>query len=325
MVAHWLETRLPVLIATVFAASCLTACGGVDVPLHDGYRSKKSKPWKKPKMLEFDEDFEAEKDGELSYLKRRRASWFAVDLPADGEVEVRIDVSPLGLAAEAAEFEDDEDPFDVAFEVYDENFRLLERADRDADDAGDRQRSRTVAKLLKGRYLIHIFLQRRLDEAEFNLRVKYNRAAVELETDFPVQVAFVEPLPVVPIVDDAPEGKKRCRGKKCGKKRPRNGKKPDKGSKNDNGGAQDVPAGAISAKIIGVRQASNGGTHITINVGSGRQVERGWKGQVVTSKGKAIPGGRFKIKKVQARTSTATVEASPDSVSGARRVRISPP
>ena len=300
------------------------ACGGVDVPLHNGYRKNNNKSWKKPKKLEFDEDFETEADGELSYLKRRRARWFAVEIPEDGELEVLLEVAPLGLAAEAAEYEDEEDPFDVAFEVYSgESYKMLERADNEADDAGDRKRSRKVTGLLRGRYLIHVYLQRRLDESEYNLRVKYNRAVVEVDTDFPRQVAYVEPLPVVPAFDDAPEGGKRCKSPKCRKKpkgkRPKNGKKPDRSS-------GDVPAGAITAKIIGVRQASSGGTHITINVGNNRGIEKGWKGRVITGKGKSIPGGSFTIKKVAARTATATVRgASPDSVSGAQRVRISPP
>ena len=310
-----------VLAILPFAAHALLACGGVEVPVHDGYREGQERGWKKPKVLDFDEDFEIEDDGELSYPKRRRARWMAVNLPDDGELQITVETTPTGLAAEAAELEEENDPFNIAFEVLDERFKILERADREADDASDRKRSRTVSKLLKGRYLLHLYLEKRLDEAEYTLRIKYNRVAIDPETDFPAQVAFIEPLPVVPAFDDSPEGGgRRCKGSKCGK-RP----KPDKDPvANNNKPPGDVPAGQITARIIGVRQASSG-TTITISVGSNDGVNQGWKGQVITTKGQAIPGGSFKISKVTARTSTATVSASPDAVTGAKRVSISPP
>ena len=297
----------------------------MNIPTHDGYRSKRTKGWKKPKVLEFDEDFEAETDGELSYPKRRRARWYAVDLPGDGVIEVQLEASQLGVTGEEEEFEEDEeDPFDVAFEIYDKNYKRLLRADRDDNDAGDRKRNRTVSGLLKDRYLVDLYLQRRLDEAEFVLQIKYRRGTVDMETDFPAQVAFVEGLPIVPAFDDAPESAGRCRGRNCN--RPKNGKKPGRVSgKPRKKPAAAAPAGTISARIIGVRQATRGGTHITIDVGTSRGVSRGWKGRVVTTKGKGIPGGSFTISRVSARTATATVGASPDAVSGAKRVRISPP
>ncbi|MEM9487548.1 MAG: hypothetical protein AAGC55_00320 [Myxococcota bacterium] len=303
------------------AACALLACGGVDVPEHNGYRGK-SRAWEKPKVLSFDEDQEAEAEGELSYPKRRRARWFAVELPDDGDLEVQVEALPLRYAAENTEFEDEDDPFDVAFEVYNTDYKMLIRADREDTDAGDDRRSRNLPGLAKGRYLIHLYLQRRLDEAEYFLRLKYEAGAADIETDFPTQVAFIEPLPVVPAFDDAPD---RIGRRPTGKRPRPNGKRPppDKKPQKD---PNAVPSGTISARIIGVRQASNGGTHITIDVGSSRGVKRGWKGKVVTKKGRSIPGGSFTIKKVNARTSTATVGgASPDSVTGAQRVRLTVP
>ena len=305
-------------VALVFGVGSLVACGGLDVPIHDGYRNR-AKGWKKPKALEFDEDFEAEHDGELSYPDRKRARWFAVELPGDGELEVTLDVSPLGYAAETEEFEDEDDPFDVAFEIYNENYKVLAHADNEDDDVGERKRSRKAPTVPKGRYLVHVYLQRRLDESEYTLRVKYRRGSLEPETNFPDEVAFVEPLPVVPAFDDAPEvaGRKPCRGRRC--------KKP----KNGGGGSKRPPpqaaAGSMIVSIVGIRQAKGGGTHITIQAGESRGVVKGWKGVVITRKNKEVPGSNFTISRVNARTSTATVRgASPDQVTSARRVRIAP-
>src|SRR5690606_14874812 len=151
------------------------------------------------------------------------------------------------------------------------------------EDAGERNKSRTVEEVRKGRYLIHLFLQRRLDEAEFTVRVTFKRASLEPESDFPKQVAFVDPLAVVPAFDDAPEPerKPRCRGKKCG--RTTTTSKPRDKPKDTSPAASTPVEGVMKAKIVVVRGVSSGGTEITLNRGSSQGVAAGWTGKVVTS------------------------------------------
>src|SRR5437764_9043120 len=95
------------VLVTVTAA----ACGGVQVPQHDGYKSDKVKPWKKPKVLKLDDKGEAKDDGDLSYPDRRRAKWLAIDTPAYGELDVQLDITPPGDTAG--------EDFDLALEVLD--------------------------------------------------------------------------------------------------------------------------------------------------------------------------------------------------------------
>lgn len=307
-------------VAALFCISALVGCGGRKIPDHDGYRTTWKKGWAKPKTLEFDEDFEAEVDGELSYIKRKRARWFVIELLEDGELDIGLQVAPIGEDAEEEEEEDVDDPFDVAFELYDEQYKMLLRADREEDDAGDRKKDRTAYELPKGKYLIHLYLQRRLDEAEYTLRLKFRRGSVEPQTDFPAQVAMVDVLSKVPKVDDAPPPKKRkprkkCRGSKC-KKRPRS-KKVD----NDAPPSDDV----LKAKIVVIRGQSGGGTEITLNRGRTHGVDKGWKGKLVTKSGKSIPGGKFTIKSVKTNTSKAKVNVSSDAVKQAGRARLYAP
>ena len=310
-------------VSALFAMSALFACGGPQVPDHDGYRSKWKKRWEKPKKLELDEDLEAEIDGELSYPKRKRVRWFMVELPEDGELKIDLQSSPLGAAAEEDD-EDAEDPFDVGFELYNASYKQLLRADQAEDDAGDRKKTRTAYELLAGEYLIHVYLQRRIDEAEYTLRVKFQRGSVEPQTNFPKEVAFIENLAVVPAIDDAPpppKPKPKCRGRKCKRKKKRTRKR----DKENPEPAAEPATGSMKAKITVVRAQGSGGTEITLNRGSNHGVAKGWKGKLVTKKGKAIPGGSFKIRSVKTNSSKAKVSVSADAVKQAGRARLEAP
>lgn len=311
----------PIARIALLAIPCLlVACAG-RIPDHDGYAGKSAKGWEKPTVIELDEDLEAEADGELSYPARRRARWFAVDLPEPGRLAVQLSYLPLGNQGDE-EFVDD--PFDVAFEVYDASHRLLVRADNEESDAGERKKQRTVEDLASGRYLVHVYLQRRLDEAEYNLRLQLKRGAIASSTDFPRDVRFPETLPQVPVVDDtpAPPPRPRCRGRRCGnddRKPPRNNASGPKAEKDE-----EIASGtAMQGRITGVRVVE-GGTRITINRGSTHGVAKGWKGRVVSKSGAGIANGSFTISQVKANESYATVNATGDAVTAAAYVRISP-
>lgn len=314
--APFARTIMAVLLGLV------TACGA-SIPEHDGYRTTKSEGWQTPSKLEFDEDGEADVDAELSYPKRQRARWFVLNLPRAGEIDISLQYAPLG---EVANELDEEDPFDLAFEVYDENFRVLTRADQQEDDAGERKKRRTLYELPRGKYYIHVYLQRRLDEVEYSFRLQFKRADVDIaSTDFPKNVAFVDPLARIPETDDAPRPEPRCRGSKCGKpSTPRRDpdRQPEQPAANE-GSVVAVPAGGLRGRIIGVR-AGSGGTRITINRGTAHGVAKGWRGRIVTKDSKSIPNGSFTIDVVKAQECQATVNTTPDTATSAANAIIQP-
>lgn len=326
MTNRTLTVPFALTMASTFALSVLIGCGGKQVPEHDGYRTRWKPGWERPKKLEFDEDFEAEKDGELSYPKRKRVRWYQLETPEDGELEIVLQAGPLGSDPDEEEDDEDvDDPFDVGFELYDRNYKMLLRADNEEDDAGDRQKSRTAYQLPQGKYLLHLYLQRRIDEAEFTVTVKFKSGSVEPQTDFPKNVAYVDLLPVVPAVDDSPLNarppRRKCRGKRC--KKPRRPRKPRDPKPDDK--PEPVVEGALKGKITVIRAQASGGTEIVINKGSNNGVTRGWKGKLVTRKGKAIPGGRFTVRSVKTTSCKAKINVTSDAVKQAGRVVLTAP
>lgn len=307
----------------IFAAASgfLVSGCGPKIPQHDGYKNPKYKPWEKPKTLEFDEDNEAEVDGWVDYAKRRRARWYMAELPGDGELTVEMRVTTIG---DGMGSEEQNEEFDLAFEVLDEKFRVITTANIDDDDAGDREKDRTLYELPQGPYYIHVYAQKRLDKADFSLELKYSRGSIEAESNFPQEVGWPPLLALVPAFDDAPvteapKKKKKTKKRKYTKKKTKKKKKePKKEEKDDK-----AKVGGMSGRIVNLSSAG-GGTRITINRGSSKGVEKGWKGAVVNSKGQAIPDGSFTIDKVTASESQATVGASRDAVEAAKRVYIRP-
>jgi hypothetical protein len=288
-------------------AVVLAACGGTDVPTHNGYKSPKATPWRKPTVLQLDDQGEAEADDTVSYPKRSRARWFAVDLPTGGQLEVQVQTEPQG----------DRD-VDLAFEVLNESYEVLVRADRDEEDAGEETKTRKLVKLRPGRYYIHVYAQRRLDEADFTVGLGFRPGeSAAARTNFPASVPFVGSLPDVPAVDDAPPPAPiahKCKGPKCKKHAP-----PPPA-------ADDTPPPkAVRARVAGIVSSKSGSTEIRIDRGSAQGVAVGWKGAVESRDGKAIPGGTFEVSRVTPAESFGTVRASASSVTEAKYVRLRPP
>ena len=295
---RYIFRMLRVLLISAVAAS---ACGPA-IPEHNGEKSATATPWRKAKLLELDESFEAEVDDTVDYRNRKRARWYAVETPAYGELQVKLTASPLVLG-EARDI-------DLAFEVLDSNFNVLTRADAEEDDAGEENKDRTLYELNEGRYFIHVYVQQRIDAAEFTVRVQFKAENKQYESNFPARVAYVPILAAVPPVDDAPVAqppRKKCRGSKCRKREPKVADKP-----------------AVRARISGIT-ASGSGTQIKINKGSSAGVKEGWKGSVITRSGSSIAGGGFTVKRVSSSESYATVKATPDAVTSAKYVRLRPP
>jgi len=294
----------PAWTAVVGVALACSACGGADVPEHDGYRRGVSRPWRQATVLRLDDSREAEVDDTVSYPKRQRARWYAIDLPGAGSMEVQVSAAELSEQGEV----------DVAFEVLDEGYRVRARADAKSDDAGDEHKVRRLRRLAPGRYYIHVYAQRRVDEADFTLEVSFRPQAGRVRSDFPAQVAFIDPLPQVPEQDDSPAppppAGKKCPGPGCKKK----------------ARVEEPPAAprSIRARIAGIVE-SGGGVQIRIDQGANQGIEVGWKGMVVSRDGKEIAGGAFEVSRVSPSESFAVVRSSPSSVTAAKFVRLRPP
>jgi len=283
--------RWIVLVPAALAVT-LGACGGPKVPVHSGYKSDKAKPWKKPKQLAFDEKLEAKADGDLSYKDYKRARWFQVDLPANGELTLKLEITPPGDAVN--------DEFDLAMEVLDPGFRVISKSDREESDAGELAKTKTLYDLAPGKYLVHLYLQGRMDNAEFNLRAVFKRTApAEVKTSFPSEVEFVPALAMVPPKDDTPVTYKPPKTVVTTTvRRPPPKKDPEK-----------PPATMLTARITAINVVANK-TQITIGRGTASEARDGMKVQL-----KGI--GTFPIEGCTEKRCKALISATPDQVRGA--------
>ena len=240
----------------------MAACGGPQVPAHNGYKSEKAKPWKKPKPLVLDDKGEAKAEGDLSYPDMRRAKWFAIDLPSNGELSLKLEITPPGEAVN--------DDFDLAYEVLDPGFRVIGKSDLEDEDAHEVQKAKTLRDLVPGKYLVHLYLQGRMDTAEYVLRVAFKQTKpADVKSDFPAQVEFVPPLPMVALNDDTPPGmikKPPPKGPRGGGGRPPPPPPPP---------GKDVKE-TVTARIVGVSVVS-GGVQILIGRGTASKASNGMK------------------------------------------------
>jgi hypothetical protein len=283
----------------------VAACGGTNIPQHGGYKSPKSKPWDKPKVLKLDKNA-AKTEADLDYGRYKRARWFAVDLPGSGSLDVKMEVTPGGPGSD----EDLEQDMDVALEILDaESFNVLAKSDREAGDAHELKKQRVLKELPEGRYLIHVYLQGRLDSAEVELKVAFARGELPWKSDFPNQVAFIDDLAAVPPLDDTPEAEKpRPRPRPVGPRPPR----PEEPAPPSSGGS-------VQAEISDV-QAKGGGTIITIAGGTSDGLANGFSGSI-----KGVRNSGFKLSGCSSSTCRATVKAAPDDVRLATGVLIKVP
>jgi hypothetical protein len=279
------------------------ACGGPQIPTHNGYKSEKVKPWKKPKTLTWDEQGETKANGELSYPDMRRARWYAVELPAAGELTLKLEVNPPGDAVN--------EDFDLAMEVLDPGFRVISKADNEEEDVGELTKTRNLLDLQPGTYLLHIYLQGRMDSADYVLRASYKRAgAADTKSDFPTQVAFLPSLPMVPLNDDTPARYKPPQTTVVTiKKGPRKPAAPKE--------EPAPPATTKNARIIAT-SVSGGGTQVTIGMGTAQGVASGWKAKI------AGVQGTFPVS-CDERKCTATVSATADQVKAGGNTAILSP
>jgi hypothetical protein len=283
-------------IVPALVAVLLFACGGVKVPKHSGYKNDKSKPWKKAKLLSWDEKLEAKSEGDLEYKDYRRARWFAVELPSQGELTMRLEITPPG--------EQTNEDFDLGVEVYDPGFRVISKSDMEDDEAGELTKTQALLDLNPGRYYIHLYLQGRLDTADYIMRLTYKRTApAEVKSNFPAEVAFVPALAMVPLNDDTPKNYKPEKAQVV---------KIIKGPRKQTEPKVEAPkVVAMQARVLGVSIVS-GGTQITVGKGTATGAVVGMKGKINN-----LAAAGFTLSSCNERTCLAVVQATPDQIKGA--------
>ncbi|HEU0034131.1 MAG TPA: hypothetical protein VFQ53_26065 [Kofleriaceae bacterium] len=283
-----------IVLASASALFVFGACGGPKIPTHAGYKNDKVKPWKSAKAIKLDDKNEGKVEGDLSYPEMRRAKWYAINLPTHGELSLKLEITPPGDATN--------DDFDLALEVLDPHFRVISKSDLEDEDAHELNKQKQLVDLEPGKYLVHLYLQGRLDTADYILRVAYRSTTPpELKTDFPAQVAFVPNLPMVPLKDDTPEKWKPTTTTTVVRKPVKTVKPPPTTDK--------PPAVTLTARIVGVSVVS-GGTKITVGRGTNTGAMSGMKAKL-----NGISGA-FPID-CNENTCTATISATPDQVRGA--------
>lgn len=278
----------------------VAACGGPQIPQHNGYKmGDKAKPWKKPKTLKWDDKGEAKAEGELSYGDYRRAIWYAADLPSHGELDLRLEITPG---------ENVGDDFDLPIEVLDPGNRVI----AEDTDAGNLTKQKALLDLDPGKYLIHMYLNGRMDSADYVLKAAFKpTAASQGNSNFPAEVAFLPALPMVPISDDAPKNWKPAQTAVV--VHTHRGSSPPPPPKKD-----PAPTTVLTARIVGV-SVSGGATQITIALGTQKGAKAGMQGKV-----NGVNGATFTLASCNERSCTATVAATPDQVNKATSVVLTP-
>ena len=269
----------------------------------NGYKGKKPQPWKKAKTLKFDDKNEAKAEGDLSYPDMKRAAWFVADLTQPGQLDVRVEITPPGDGVN--------DEFDLGFEVMDPGFRTIAKSDLEEGDAGDLTKSKSLLDLEPGKYYVHLYLQGRLDTADYVLKATFKPMSTVGKSDFPAQVAFVPNLPMVPLQDDTPKSYKppTVATVVTVKKGPKKEPKKEEPKKEE---------ASLNARIIGMSVVS-GGTQITVGRGTSGGAAVGMKGKIV-----GVASGSFTLAACNERTCTATVAATPDQIKGSGSVVLGP-
>jgi hypothetical protein len=282
--------------------TAIGACGGVQIPEHNGYKSANAKPWRHAKPLKWDAKMEAKVDGDLSYPDMRRAAWFSLDTPSTGAFDIRLEITPPGDATN--------EDFDLGMEVYDgASYKQLSRSDLDESDAHELNKKQALVDLPMGHYLIHLYLEGRLDTADYSLHVTFKPTApTAAKSDFPVQVAYPPVLPQVPLDDDTPKSKLP----------PPPRPTPGPGPRHQQPKEPEKPVvAAVTARILGISVVGKG-TQITVGRGTSSGAQAGYHAKI---QGVA---GSFTLDSCNDRTCTSVVSATPDQIKNAGSVVITP-
>jgi hypothetical protein len=254
--------------ALVLVSLAAVACGPAAIE-HAGYPDGEAQPWNKNKKVQLDERYEAKVDGTASYPKRERAKWYSIDLPSEGKLSASVSIDPRVPGA------------DLGIEILDAGFNVVSK---DVDDELQPKKERIADNVTGGKAYIHVYTLKRVDEADYTLRVKFAPTLTAVTTKPDVgpteEIPNLSELPLVPPVDP--------------KRRPSTGRHVDEKPQPK----PKTPTG-VSATIteFGTRE---GKIRIIINKGSEQGVDVGWKGFIVSSKTKGkIENSEFTVSKVK--------------------------
>jgi hypothetical protein len=226
----------------------------------------------------------------------RRARWFELSLPSNGQLSLALEVTPPGDAVN--------DDFDLGLEVFDPLNRVISRSDLEAEDAHELNKKKTLVDLAPGKYLIHVFLQGRMDTADFVLQAAFKpTVAAEVKSNFPVDVKFVPSLAMVPIQDDTPRTYKQPVTVVT------HGPRPPRPTPTPTPPKPDT-AGPMKARVIGMSITPKG-TQIVVSRGTTTGAANGMT--------LSLPGvsGTFKTENCRDQTCSALVAATPDQIRAA--------
>ncbi len=306
MFSAMLRGRKTVRLLTLLVlggALALAACGA-SIPEHNGYKSAKASPWRNPKAIKLDEKNEGKADGELDYPSQKRAKWYAVDLPSSGDLQVSVEANPAN----------DSGDFDLGMEIVGPGYRVLAKADLEDDDARELTKTRSAAGLPGGRYMIHLFLQGRLDNSDYELKVKFSPKATEVASDFPAQVQYLPNLALVPVIDDTPGSAGKAGGKVVVRRTPGTPRQPKPKPEE-----APPPATTVSATVLRATM-NDKATILVLSAGAGAGVAEGWKGQV-----SGVKGASFRVTNVTERNCRGVLEGVTAEQVAGKRVTLSPP
>jgi hypothetical protein len=303
------------LLLAAVVVPTLVACGGSPVPLHNGYKKNNSSPWKKAAEIKLDDAHTGKADGDLDYKDYRRAKWYVVNLATDGDLAVDLDVTPPS-----------DDKFDLAIEVLDgTSFQVLAKGDKDDDDANETKKTKTLTGLKAGPYLIHLYLEGRLDTCEYDVAVKVTpaatTAAIDPNDDFPAEVQYPPDFPVVPLQDDTPVQPPGGHGGGGGGHGGHGGHgtgtgtttTPEKTTTTTTTGGEPVSGRIV---VVGVNGAD---TVITFNKGTADNLKEGSKGSV-----DGVANGSFEAYGCSEHACHGKVKATVDQVQHSGKVTVNP-
>jgi hypothetical protein len=303
--------RLVLTFATLAASALAAGCGGVQVPQHSGYKGKTTKPWEKAKEIKLGGDFTGKVSSDLDYASYKRARWYYVQLPGPGNLAIDMEVVPAGQASGGEGDEEGED-LDVAIELLDPSFNVIAKSDLETEDAHSLKKTLEKKQLEAARYLVHVYLQGRMDAADVELKVAFTRGEAVWKSDFPNQVDFPSALPAVPPFDDAPQKKDtkpvRRGGGTTTRVRP---PEPDPVPKPTGGG------GLVQVGLTDTQPDGSGNVRIVIGAGTSDGLADGLSGSVV-----GVPRATFKTTGCTGSTCKGTVRASIDDVRNSGQVTI---
>lgn len=295
-----------VTVAALTAFAGAAACGGVQVPQHNGYKGKNPEPWKKPKELKLTEKggkYVGKVEDDLDYGTYKRARWYKITLPGPGKLDLELEITPGG----------DAEDMDVGFEVLSPGYEVLAKSDADSDDANEQKKLKSLPDLEEGTYYVHLFLQGRMDAADVELKATFTRGEAVWKSDFPNEVAFVGELAAIPPFDDTPAKPTPP------KPRPRpTGPRPPRPEPEPPPTDPSAPK-PVAASITNVEPAGSG-ARITIGAGTNAGVQDGWKGSIT-----GVKGSSFTVSGCGAVTCQATVKVSADEAASSRKVVLKPP